>query len=221
MTLALADCPRPGNSGAMRALLVFVRSTLIGGILFLLPVGIVLVVFAKLLAGARRVGDALHARLFPGAPSDVLPLVFAFLALVALAFTAGMLARSRLGARAFAWLEGTILAHVPAYALVRQTVADMTGGTLRLTAGADTAVVLVRFDDVAQVGFLMERRPDGSAVVFLPDAPSALAGAVVIVAGERLTETGLAPAAVVQGMRRLGAGLFDGRGREAETRSAP
>lgn len=204
----------------MRALLAFAKSTLIGGILFLLPVGIVLVVFAKLLAAARRIGDALHARLFPGAASDVLPLVFAFLALVALAFAAGMLARSRAGSRAFAWLERTILAHVPAYAVVRQTAADITGGSLRLTAGADTRVVLVRFDDVAQLGFLMERRPDGGAVVFLPDAPSALSGSVVIVAGDRVTETDLVPAAVVQGMRRLGAGLLDGIGREAVTGSA-
>lgn len=203
----------------MRALLAFAKSTLIGGMLFLLPVGIVLVVLAKLLAAARRVGDALHARLFPGAPSDVLPLVFAFVVLVALAFAAGVLARSRAGSRAFAWLEGKVLARVPVYALLRQTVADMAGGSLHLTAEADTRVVLVRFDDVAQLGFLMERRPDGGAVVFLPDAPSALSGSVVVVADDRLTETGLAPAAVVQGMRRLGAGLLGGLDGKGETRS--
>ena len=69
------------------------KSTLIGGFLFLLPVGIIVIVLAKLVAYARRAGDALHERLFPGAAGDLLP------TLLALAFAAGTLARTRLGLR--------------------------------------------------------------------------------------------------------------------------
>lgn len=190
----------------MHAVLAFVKSTLLGGLLFLLPLGIVVVVATRLFALARHVGDALHVALFPGAPSDLVPLVFAAGVLVALAFLAGMLARSAVGARLFAWLDGRVLGHVPAYALVRRTVSDLAGGLEGLSD--DVRVVLVRLDDASQVGFLMERRADGTCVVFLPDAPSALAGTVMVVAGERLTDTDLAPIAVVQGMRRLGAGLL-------------
>jgi uncharacterized membrane protein len=191
----------------MRSLYGFLTSTLIGGFLFLLPVGILLIVLGKLVVYARRAGDVLHARLFPAASGDLLPTLIAVLLLLALAFAAGVLARTRLGLRLFGSLEGTILARIPAYMLVRQTVADLSGGSVRLTAGADTEVVTVRLDDMTVLGFLIERRADGSAVVFLPGAPTALSGSVALVEAARLGATDLKPTDVVQGMRRLGAGL--------------
>ena len=191
----------------MRSLASFLRSTLIGGVVFLLPFGILAIVFGKLFSIAHRIGDELHARLFPGQAGDALPLVFAILILLALAFAAGVVARTALGGRIFAWLERTILINIPLYAVFRQTVSDMAGGSDTIAADADTEVVLVRLDDQAQLGFLVGRREDGTGVVFLPSAPSALSGSVVLIAPERIEATKLTPAEVVQGMRRLGAGF--------------
>jgi uncharacterized membrane protein len=191
----------------MASVFGFLKSTLIGGIVFLLPIGIVLIVLGKLVSYARRIGDALHARLFPGAASDLGPLVFALAVLLVVAFAAGALARTGFGLRLFAWLERTVLANLPAYTVIRQAVADLTGGSVQLTAGEGAKVVLVRLDDMSVLGFLIERRADGSGVVYLPGAPSALSGSVALIAGDRIGETELKPAEVVQGMRRLGAGL--------------
>jgi uncharacterized membrane protein len=174
---------------------------------FLLPFGIIVLVLGKLFAIARRMGDALHARVFPGQAGDLLPLVFAVLILLALAFAAGVVARTALGGRIFAWLERTILVNIPLYAVFRQTVSDMAGGSESLAADADTAVVLVRLDDQSQLGFLVGRRDDGSGVVYFPSAPSALSGTVALIAPERIEETRLTPAELVQGMRRLGTGF--------------
>jgi uncharacterized membrane protein len=191
----------------MRATLGFVKSTLIGGIVFLLPIGIVVIVLGKLLGYSRRIGDAAHARLFPGADSDFVPMLIAACVLVATAFAAGAFARTRLGLRIFSWLEGLILARVPAYTILRQTIGDMAGGAEHLSGASAASVVHVRFDDYSALGFLIERRPDDTAIVFLPGAPSALTGTVVQVDADRLIDTALSPADVVQGMRRLGAGV--------------
>jgi uncharacterized membrane protein len=191
----------------MRSLFGFVKSTLLGGFLFLLPIGIVVIVLARLVAYAGRAGDAIDARLFPGASGDLLPLVFALVLLLLAAFAAGSLARTAFGRRMFAWLEAAILANLPAYMVVRQTVADMTGGSVALTGGAGTEVVLVRLDDMSVLGFLIERLANGDGIVYLPGAPSALSGSVARVEGARISATALKPAEVVQGMRRLGAGL--------------
>ena len=67
----------------MRSLYGFLTSILIGGFLFLLPVGILLIVLAKLVAYARRAGDVIHARLFPAAAGDLLPTLIAILLLLA------------------------------------------------------------------------------------------------------------------------------------------
>ncbi|MFO1210215.1 MAG: DUF502 domain-containing protein [Amaricoccus sp.] len=191
----------------MRTVLRLVGTTLIGGLVFLLPIGIVLVVLAHLLAIARRVGDAAHARLFPGAAGDLGPLVFAVLALLVIAFAAGTFARTRAGLRLFAWLEGSVLTRLPIYTVLRQAVADVTGGSVQLTEGRETPVVLVRLDDMTQIGFLIDRPAEGQATVYLPGSPSALSGSVALVDPDRLTATALTPAEVMQSMRRLGAGL--------------
>jgi uncharacterized membrane protein len=191
----------------VRSLGGFLKSTLIGGVVFLLPFGILLLVLGKLFAIAHRIGDELHTRFFPGQTSDALPLLFAVLILLALAFAAGVVARTALGGRIFGWLERTILVNIPLYAVFRQTVSDMAGGSDSLAADADTEVVLVRLDDQSQLGFLVGRREDGTGVVYVPSAPSALSGTVVLVAPERIQETSLTPAELVQGMRRLGTGF--------------
>ncbi len=190
----------------MKSLAGFLKSTLIGGLVFLLPIGIVLIVLGKLYGLARRIGNALHDHFFPTANSDLLPLAIALLVLVAIAFAAGALARTRFGARIFTRLETTILANFPAYTMLRQTVADISGGSAALT-GPERIVVLVRFDDSTALGFLVDRRPDGTAVVYLPGAPSALSGSVVLVESARIEETAIKATEVMQGMRRLGAGL--------------
>lgn len=191
----------------MRSFYAFVKSTLIGGFLFLLPIGVLLIVMAKLVVYARRAGEVIHARLFPGAEGNFGPTLFAVLFLLLLAFAAGALARTRLGVALFDKLEAGILARLPVYTVIRQAVADLSGGTVRLAAGQGTEVVEVRLDDMTVLGFLIERRESGDAVVFLPGAPSALSGSVALVTGDRIAPTDLSPMEVMAGMRRLGAGL--------------
>ncbi|HET9070107.1 MAG TPA: DUF502 domain-containing protein [Amaricoccus sp.] len=191
----------------MRSVYGFLKSTLIGGFLFLLPIGIILMVLTRLVHHARRAGVAIHDSLFPGAAGNLLPTLIAILLLVLVAFLAGVLARTRFGVSLFSSLEGSILDRIPAYVLVRQAVTDLSGGSVRLAEEGATEVVGVRLDDMTVIGFLIERRADGSAVVFLPGAPTAFSGSVALVDGSRIGPTTLSPADVVQGMRRLGAGL--------------
>lgn len=190
----------------MRNLIAFVRATVIGGIVFLLPFGVILIVAGKLYAIARSVGDKAHHLVFPGTSSDAGAFFFAILALVAIAFLAGILARSQLGRRVFGWFEEKLLSQVPPYTIVRQMLADMSGSSSSLVGRGETDVVQCVFDDYTALGFVIERRTD-EAIVFLPGAPSALSGSVALVKAERLVATHLTPKDVMVAMRRLGAGL--------------
>jgi hypothetical protein len=95
--------------------------------MFLLPVGVVLVVAGELFAIPRSASQALHDSLFPEAPSRPVPCLGAIMALVAIAFVAGLFARTQAGRRVFSTLEETILSRLPVYALLRPTLADMAG----------------------------------------------------------------------------------------------
>lgn len=191
----------------MRAAVAFLRATLIGGVMFLLPVGVVLVVAGKLFAISRSASQALHDSLFPEAPSRLVPFLGAIMVLVAIAFVAGLFARTQAGRRVFSTLEETILSRLPVYTLLKQTLADMAGGAASLAGEREITVVLVRFDDHRAPGFLVDRTPAGECVVFLPGAPSAFTGQVVLMTPDRIEETTLTPQAVLGAMRRLGAGV--------------
>jgi uncharacterized membrane protein len=191
----------------MKSLLELLKSLLIGGIIFLLPIGIVLVVLGKLFAIASRLGTLLHDRLMPGVQSDWLVILFAVLVLAVIALVAGAIARTRLGIGTFVWLERNVLARLPIYTLFRQTIADMSGGISQLTAEGETEVVRVTLDDQEVVGFAVDRTPDGKTVVYLPGSPTPMSGRVIIVEPQRVTPLDMKPAQVFEGLQRLGAGL--------------
>ena len=199
----------------MRKVVRFLLATLVGGVLLLLPVGIVVVVGARLFGYARKFGQMAHDLFFPGQTGNVIPALFALLFLLIVALLAGAFVQTMLGKRLFRWLEGTILARIPLYTIFAQMAADWTGGPMQLvgSSGADIEVALVRFDDYEAIAFVIERGRQGKAVIYLPGAPSALSGSVALVDEDRLTHTEMTPGDVMGGLRRLGAGLIAARRR--------
>jgi uncharacterized membrane protein len=191
----------------MRSVFKAFRTIVIGGIVFLLPIGIVLVVLGKLYAIARQGGAVLTRTLFPNTQHEVLIVLSSVLILVAIAFLAGLFARTPLGISAFARLESLVLQRLPVYTIFRQMIVDMAGGSARLGNTGGGQVVLVHLDDNSVLGILVDRRADGRNIVYVPGAPSALSGSVMLVEPNRIEPTDLTPADVMDGMRRLGAGL--------------
>ncbi len=187
----------------------FLGATLLGGVAFLLPFGLVVIVLGKLVSIVRPTGDAIRAVLMPHAASEVGATIFAVLMLVLLAFLAGLFAISPLGARAFAALESTVLMRFPSYRLLSRTIHVQTSTAMdaRDDAETDGEVVFVRFDDQTSIGFVAERLSDGRVVVYLPGAPSPFSGTVVIVDESQLTPSRLTVADMFGRMRQLGAGL--------------
>lgn len=193
----------------MKAALEALRATLVGGILFLLPLGIVIVVLGKLVTLAATVGRAMHEKVFPGLDADATALVIAIVLLLLISLVAGLFARTEAGQKTFGMLERLLLARLPFYSVFRHVIGDFAGGSASLLGDKETRVVLVELDDMSVIGFLVDTRPDGSAVVYMPGAPSALSGSVALVAPGRVTETAISPSEVISGMRRLGAGLIE------------
>lgn len=193
----------------MRALIEGIRATLVGGILFLLPVGIVIVVLGKLVTLAATAGRKVHATLLPGLDADATALMVAILFLLMVALAAGLFARTSSGQRTFEILEGLLLTRLPFYSVFRHAIGDLAAGAQSLTGTDETKVVLVRLDDMQVVGFLIDTRDDGSCIVYLPGAPSAMSGSVALISPDRVTETAIRPTEVIAGMRRLGKGLIE------------
>lgn len=194
----------------MKPLILLLKNLILGGVLFLLPIGIVILVFGKLLGISRKVGEALHASILPGMNSNIASLLIAILVLATIALLAGLFASTGPGRRTFMALERGVLSQLPIYAVLKQSIDDLTGTIERVGEG-DIEVVEVGFADYARIGFLVERLEDGRAVVFLPGAPSVLKGHVVIVGADKLRPSTLKTRTVMAAMGRLGAGLGEAR----------
>lgn len=191
----------------MRALVTFLKTTVVGGVVFLTPLVILLLVLGKAMAMARGALGPLIDKLpevhFGGGRVALATLVCAATVLL-LCFFAGMMALTRRGTQLGEWVEWRLLAQVPGYSLwrnVARTVAKLESGE-----NASVKVALVEFDGGWRLCFLMETLRDGHVAVFVPDAPSPTTGELHYVPSARVRPLDVGVGAAMGCLKRLGAG---------------
>lgn len=191
----------------MKGLISIIRSALIGGVLFLLPFGIILVALEKVNEKLAPLGVILHSMIFPSSQSITGPAVFSLLVLFLIAFLAGTFVRTSQGSRLFTKLEKATLDRIPLYGYLRPALDDLAGSGSALERAAAANIVEVRGGDVTTLGVLIEMTTDNRAVVFLPDAPSAMSGTVAIVESDKVSPTTMTRAEFFRALRGFGTGI--------------
>ena len=184
-------------------MLRFIQTTVLGGILFLVPI----VIFAAIIGKALQLLDKVATPIARIMPMDsigglAMAQLIALAILVLLCFIAGLAARTAGARRLVQSLEANVLDRIPAYALMKAK----TGSMLTPEDTRDMRPVLVQFDDSWQVGFEVERMDDGKSLVYLPGAPDPWSGSVCAVNEERLRPLPLNIREVSDLMKRLGKG---------------
>lgn len=156
----------------------FLRTTLLGGLIFLVPFIVLLIILGKAIKIMHLVAKPIERFLplesFAGvAIVDILSV----LVIVVLCFFAGLAARSNPGKMVFRIADDTLMALIPGYALMKERLFT------HLSQGRDETMlqpVLVTFDDHRLIAFEIERN-DVSAVVFMPGSPDPWSGSSVVV----------------------------------------
>ncbi len=160
----------------------FVKATIVGGLLFLLPV--ILILFFLGFA-VRSVAEVLQPVL-DGFQLDrlegIVVVALAVLVLVFVSFLAGIIARTELGGRITSWLETSLLGDIPQYQLVK----SMAQGLAHIEGSRDVKPALVSIQGGWQIGYLLETLENGWVTVFLPQAPRATLGNVMYFAADRV-----------------------------------
>jgi uncharacterized membrane protein len=184
----------------MPRLMRFLRTTLVGGVLFLVPVVVLVVIVQKALSLAHVLSDPLAARL-PSVAGHT-PVLLAGLVLVLVCFIFGLVAMTGPARTVVTWLEGTILSKIPGYVFLKGAGESALG----LESRAPYPLVLARIEDAWQFGFLIERLEGGHLAVFVPGAPSPLSGSGYFMSPERVRPTNIPVAMALKCLNRLGAG---------------
>ena len=163
----------------MRTIAEFTKTTLIGGVLVLIPIYLSVLLVLKALGGVV----ALVAPITGGLP-ETLPLreVIAMLLLIGACFVCGVAVRTGPGLRAKDAFERAVLEKIPGYALIRGLAGKIAGKEDEHTF----TVVLAEIEDALVPAFLVEDCDDDHCAIFVPSVPTPAAGAIYIIAKSRV-----------------------------------
>jgi len=186
----------------MKQSLSFVRTTLTGGLLFLVPFVVLMVFAAKALELVQKLIHPLTSHMPDSIVALHLDTVLAIAALLAICFLAGCVAPMVFARRFAKWIEINLLSNLPGYEFLKSIGESVLGGG----ESAQWQVVLARFDDFLQLGFLIERLENGMVAVFVPGAPNAHSGAVHFMTADRVISLSIAPTATLKCLKRMGVG---------------
>jgi uncharacterized membrane protein len=163
----------------MNAIIQFLKVTLIGGLLVVMPVWITFLLLAKAVKSAL-------ALLLPLA--KLLPIkvvhedVTAVALLLAICFVTGVLVRWRSLEQFREWLAQHIFERLPGFTLMRAMARQLVG-----TKGEEAfQPALVEIEEALVPAFIIEKHPDGQFTVFVSSSPTPMAGAIYILQPERV-----------------------------------
>jgi uncharacterized membrane protein len=163
----------------MKTALKFLKLTLVGGLLVVLPVWVSLLLLLKAINGALKLLLPI-VKLLP--QTIVHEKVVALGLLLLICFLVGLIIRARSGQRGVHWISETILNRIPGFALVRGVTRQFTGDK----AEDRFQPALVEIEDALVPAFIIEKHSDGQFTVFVSSSPTPMAGAIYILQPERV-----------------------------------
>ena len=179
----------------------FIKTTILGGILFLVPIVIFMAVIGKALEFSNLIAVPLAEGLSVDSVGGFAMVhILAVAILIAFCFVAGLAAKTTIAKNLITSLETNILDKIPAYELLKAK----TQSTLSPEEAEGLRPAITRFDDSWQIVFEIERLPDGKVVIFLPGAPDPWSGSVSVVTGDRVTPLDITMKSAVTLMKRIG-----------------
>ena len=192
------------------------KTTIIGGVLFLAPLGVLAVILSKVFEISLVVAAPLDNILIGDTALGIATVnIVALVLIVFFCYLAGLIATKSFFSARLQRLDGFMTDLVPPYAVFKTVVSSAGGGENQI---AMMTPVLVRFDDYEQIAFEIEKT-ERRAVVFLPGAPSAWSGSAIVVDAERISYPNIPMHEAVRLLRKFGRGTLEARMRTVADQS--
>ncbi len=180
----------------------FLKTTAIGGAVFLLPIAILVVLLGYVYQNTVTV----YEHLKPWSPFDSLigvALLFtiAILLLLAACFVAGLLAQRAIGIRFAGTIEAQLMKVFPKYGIYKDILAGKIGGSHQVPS---LVPVLVTRDGTHSLAFQADRLQDGLVVVYLPGSPDPWIGSIALIPTDKVQPINVSFTEVLGICERLG-----------------
>jgi uncharacterized membrane protein len=180
----------------------FIRITIAGGILFLIPVGVIVFIMAKTISFLYDVSRPITARLpFRNVAGVGVNTLMSIILLLLICFVAGIFMKTKLAKRIVQWLEDRVLVYVPGYSYVRARSTDWFSN--EKTYAWKPATIFV--DDNEVICFVIDETEDYCSI-FLPSAPVPSSGSICVREKKKVTFLPITVSEAVSMIRQFGKG---------------
>lgn len=178
----------------------FIKTTVVGGLVFLVPLAVLSVVLSKVFGVMVAIAKPMADRMLIDSIGGVAIVnLIAVLIILLIYFVAGLIARTRLARKFAESIENRILQKVPGYSLIRGMTSSLAPEkTVHMRA------VLVSLGYSSQVGLETDRTKDGNVTVYFPGSPNAWSGELHVVKSEQITPVDRPVMAVIEHAEQLG-----------------
>jgi uncharacterized membrane protein len=178
----------------------FIKTTVLGGLVFLVPVVALVLVLGKVYEVMLTVAEPMAELV----PLDVIggvaiANVIAVLIILFSCFAAGLVARAGPAKRFAAMVENAILQKIPGYSMIKGMTASLTPEKT-----AQMHAVLVSLGYSERVGLATGRMDDGRVTVYFPGSPNAWSGEVHVVPADQVEQLEVPITAVIEHAELLG-----------------
>jgi uncharacterized membrane protein len=184
----------------------FIKDMIIGGILFFIPLIILIVVLQKALQIASvLVGPIIKlldvTNIFGVGAEIIISIVIILFVL----YLAGRISKTMTAKKAVTKLEQNLLSIIPGYDLLKKTGESFAG----FESENSLPIVLARIEDAWQLAFLIEEIEGENFAVYIPGIPSPLSGSLYFLEKNRIKKTNIPMKDAMKCMRGLGKGSND------------
>jgi len=163
----------------MKTLVQFLKITLVGGLLVVLPLWVSLLLLFKAIKGAMAMLLPI-AKLLP--QWIVHEKITALVLLLLICFAVGLFIRTGPGKQIGQWITQHILDRIPGFAVMRGMTRQLAGDK----GEQSFQPALVEIEEALVPAFIIEKHADGQFTVFVSSSPTPMAGAIYILQPERV-----------------------------------
>jgi uncharacterized membrane protein len=183
----------------------FVKTTLLGGALIVLPIVILLLVFNWLYEFiADKIKPLTYVISETAKLQEFYSTLLAIIIILLVFFLVGIIVKTRLGRFSFEFIELKFLSKLPLYRIIKETTLQLVGS--EKTLFKYVALVNLFGSKACMTAFVTDEHDDGSCTVFVPSGPAPTAGFIYHLPGDKVQKINYPIDKAMKTIFSLGAG---------------
>ena len=157
----------------------FFRTTLLGGVIVILPAIIMVFAFRWLFGFVSRALQPLTHLVVKTIPlpdryNELIATLIVLAVIIAGCFFVGLFVRTRIGRWIYEGFESSLLSKTPGYKMIKETVNQFLGR--KEPPFSSVALVQIFENETKVTAFITDRHVDGTVTVFVPTGPNPTSG---------------------------------------------